>query len=135
MSNFIDDLEHVWKVTGMKSSEIGDKSGVIVQTYWTKTSTDINGKSGTFKGATPFTLKEDSEFIPLSLLTEETVVEWIKASIPAHLELHMAEIIARQIDAQYVPSVVDIELPWNVVEEVEPVEEQHVEPVSNPDNK
>lgn len=107
-------ITYTWKVTGLKTKDIENKPSSVVQTYWTKTGTDENGNTGTFSGATPFTVDptdESGPFIPFSELTEENVLDWIKTIVVDHYEEHVNEQIAKQIDASINP-VIEATMPW-----------------------
>jgi len=51
-------LTYTWAVTSLKkTTDVAlDIDNVVVQTTWTCTGTDEDGDSGTFNGATPFSL-------------------------------------------------------------------------------
>ena len=73
-----------------------------------------NDNTGEFSGATPFSVDSmpDGEvFIPFSELTEETVLEWIKAVVVGTYEEHVNKQIQKQIDEKHNP-VVEASLPW-----------------------
>lgn len=92
-------LTYTWKVKNIKTATEQGREGVIVQTYWEKTGTDADGNSGTFIGATPFSAANtpDEEFVNLENLTEETVLNWIKAVVVDQYEQHVNTQIARKI--------------------------------------
>ena len=50
-------ITYTWEVTSLKVKDVSDtKANAVVQTYWKKIGTDENGNTGTFSGATPFTV-------------------------------------------------------------------------------
>lgn len=107
-------ITYTWKVTSAKTKTEGSNQNAIVQTYWTKTGTDENGNTGTFSGATPFTtvgMPEGYTFIPFDQLTEEMVLEWIKAVVVGGYEEHVNAQIQKQIDDKLTP-VTEATLPW-----------------------
>jgi hypothetical protein len=107
-------ITYTWKVTSAKTKTEGLNQNAIVQTYWTKTGTDENGNTGTFSGATPFTtvgMPEGYTFIPFDQLTEEMVLEWIKAVVIGGYEEHVNAQIQKQIDDKLTP-VTEATLPW-----------------------
>lgn len=109
-------VEYTWKVTGLKTQTVNDTPNVIVQTYWKKIGIE-NGFTGDFPGATPFsadTMPVGTSFIPFEDLTEEIVLEWIKATVVGSYEEHVNEQIAKQILAAANP-VVEASLPWTSV--------------------
>jgi hypothetical protein len=107
-------ITYTWKVTSAKTKPEGSNQNAVVQTYWTKTGTDENGNTGTFSGATPFTtvgMPEGYTFIPFDQLTEEMVLEWIKAVVVGGYEEHVNAQIQKQIDDKLTP-VTEATLPW-----------------------
>lgn len=106
-------ITYTWKVTSVKTKTEGDNVDAVVQTYWTKTGTDEDGNTGVFSGATPFTSVNvpEGEFVAFEDLTEEVVLNWIKAVVVDSYEQHVNEQIAKQIDAKKNP-VEEKSLPW-----------------------
>jgi hypothetical protein len=109
-------LTYTWKVTGIKTRDEVNAEGetlqnAVVQTYWQKIGTDAEGNEGTFSGATPFTAKDvpSGEFVPLTELTEETVIGWIQAVVVGGYEEHVNGMIQKQIDDK---TITDVKLPW-----------------------
>jgi len=105
---------YTWKVTSVKTKTEGSNQNAVVQTYWTKTGTDEDGHTGTFSGATPFTtvgMPEGYTFVPFDQLTEEMVLDWIKAVVVGGYEEHVNAQIQKQIDEKHNP-VVEAALPW-----------------------
>ena len=104
-------MEYTWKVTGMKIATVNETEGVVVQTYWTKTGKDENGNEGVFSGATPFKdgNPTDPNFVPFNQLTEEIVLNWIKAVVVGDYEQHVNDQIQKQISRA---TVTEATLPW-----------------------
>lgn len=113
-------VTYTWKVTGIKTKDEGNNVGAIVQTYWKKIGTDENGNTGEFSGATPFTSVNvpEGEFVPLSELTEDTVIEWIKSQVTGAYETHVNEQIAKQLGSIAEPQ--EVPMPWAPDESVTP---------------
>jgi len=113
-------MEYTWKITNIKTADTADVADAIVQTYWTKTGTDENGNEGTFTGATPFALAtvNPDTFVPLSSLTEETVLSWIQGVVVNDYEEHVNGQIQKQIDLKIVK---EVKMPWAPEEIVEPI--------------
>jgi hypothetical protein len=106
-------ITYTWKVTGLKTSSVQGTDNVIVQTYWEKIGKE-NGVEGKFSGATPFdpaAMPAGTTFTPFERLTEDTVLEWIKAVVVGNYEEHVNGEILRQINEKRNP-VVDATLPW-----------------------
>jgi hypothetical protein len=104
-------MTYTWKVTGVKAMDLPGEPDAIIQTYWTKTGTDSEGKTGTFTGATPFSpeLIDHDSFIPFEELTEETVLGWIKEIVVGSYEEHVNAQIQKEIDKT---KIKDQKLPW-----------------------
>ena len=68
-------ITYTWKVTSIKTTDVGDINDFVVQTHWKKIGTDDDGNVGEFVGATPFdtsTMDSDS-IVPYDQLTEDIV--------------------------------------------------------------
>lgn len=108
-------ITYTWEVSSLKVKDVSDtRPNAVVQTYWKKIGTDENGNSGTFSGATPFTLDPNDDsgpFIAFEDLTEEDVLTWIKSVVVGGYEVHVNEKIQEQIDQKIIP-VSEKTLPW-----------------------
>lgn len=107
-------ITYTWKITGLKTQNVGDKPNAVVQTYWQKIGTDEDGNEGTFSGATPFTVDptdESGPFIPFEDLTEENVLDWIKTVVVGNYEEHVNGKITEQIELKVNP-INENRLPW-----------------------
>jgi hypothetical protein len=108
------EITYTWKITSLKVKNESEHSDAVVQVYWEKKGTDLDGDFGIFTGATPFTSDNVpvGEFIPVDQLTEEVVLDWVKDIVVDGYESHVNDDILRQI--QYMKNPIrDIELPWN----------------------
>ena len=116
-------INYTWKITSLKKSNTNDLENVIIGTRWECTGTDSDGVSGTFNGATPFSLNSvnPENFVEYSSLTEEMVLDWIKntvsGSAPTNYWPHISERIQKAIEATkgVVQDVNEIDLPWSPV--------------------
>lgn len=116
-----------WSVTGIKTrdqvnSEGATLANAVVQTYWKVVGTDANGNTGEFAGATPFSAENvpAGSFVALEALTEEIVLNWIKAVVVGDYLDHVTGRIQKQIDDAVVQEPI---LPWASPEPEEPAEE------------
>lgn len=89
-------------------------SEVVTRAHFEFKGIDESGASGSFMGVCPIPSPDTNNFTPLSLLTEEQVIEWIKVAHPTD---HMKERIQIQINQQNNPTRVEILLPWSPVTE------------------
>lgn len=106
-------ITYTWAVTGLKVRNAPNVNDVVVQTYWTKTGTDDAGDSGTFNGATPFSMADidPSQFVPFDQLTEADVLGWIQPLVTGSYEEHVNAEIQKQINLQKDPET-EPPLPW-----------------------
>lgn len=113
-------LTYTYKITSLKVKDETVNGQVnkdaVVQTYWKCTGTDEEGNSGVFDGATPFTtttMPEDYDFVAFENLTEDVVIEWIKAVVEKNTgyQQHIAEVIQEKINQTANP-IKDANLPW-----------------------
>jgi hypothetical protein len=107
-------MEYTWKLKSLKKTNSGSLQNVVVQTYWELTGTDEDGNSGTFNGATPFSVPTGESFTAYEDLTEEMVLGWIKDQVVGGYKDHVEQKIQQQIDQNknVVQEVKDEELPW-----------------------
>ena len=110
-------LTYTWALKSLKKADIGDLTGVVVQTHWTCTGTDEDGHDGTFHGATPFKPEEVDpvNFTSYENLTEAQVLGWIQGVVVGTYKDHVDEQIQKQILAKKVPieEVADGSFPWS----------------------
>lgn len=109
-------LTYTWAITGMKTNQ----NEAVVQTYWKKVGTDADGNVGTFSGATPFKIAEGQDLVPLDLLTETQVLDWIKSVVMGDYETHVDGQIQKDLERNK-NVVKDIKLPWAPAETAAPV--------------
>jgi len=116
-------INYTWKITALKKSNSGDLENVIIGTRWECIGTDSDGTTGTFVGATPFSVNSvnPESFVDYSSLTEDTVLGWIKNHVsgsgPTNYWPHISERIEKAIEASkgVVQDVNEIDLPWSSV--------------------
>ena len=112
-------LTSTWVLTSLKKTTdvaLGIDN-VVVQTTWTCTGTDEDGDSGTFSGATPFSLTtvDPDTFVPYEDLTEADVLGWIQAVVVGTYQEHVDAQIMKQI-ALIKDPVVEVnegQFPWD----------------------
>jgi hypothetical protein len=109
-------ITYTWKIKSLKKTNGTGLNDVIVGTQWELKGTDEDGDSGVFNGATPFEMsKIDPEnFVSYENLTEEMVLDWIKAVVVDHYWDHVEMQILRQIALLKNPEVEvnSAGLPW-----------------------
>jgi hypothetical protein len=114
-------LTYEWKLIGLKKQNTEELSDVIVGTQWTLTGTDTDGNTGTFNGATPFTIQDlnGDGFIDYRDLTEELVLDWVKnivsGSTSSNYMNHINQQIQKQIDDVKFATITvsSSDLPWS----------------------
>jgi hypothetical protein len=126
-------LTYAWKLTGLKKANSETTKDVIIGTRWELTGTDADGNSGTFSGATPFSMAnvEMHNFVPYENLDQDTVIGWIQAEVVGGYKDHVEQKILAQIEAvkNEIKDVQAAEFPWAepVVEPEAPVTTEAVE--------
>ena len=89
---------------------LGDLQNVVTRVRYNYVGVDENGIEGTFAGATPMPVPEDTEnYIPFDQLQPENVVAWLEAVSD---KVHMQERITKQIEAQINPKYEPVPSPW-----------------------
>jgi len=108
-------ITYTWKVTSVKKGNVDSLSDVVLNVRWEKKGVDGDGNEGKFQGATPFAAPHESSFVPYNELTEEIVLNWVKAVVVDSYEEHVNGQIQKQIDALKNPvtEVSDNDLPWS----------------------
>jgi hypothetical protein len=120
-------LTYEWKLTGLKKANSETTKDVIIGTRWELTGTDADGNSGTFSGATPFSMAnvEMHNFVPYENLDQDTVIGWIQAEVVGGYKDHVEQKILAQIEAvkSEIKDVQATDFPWAepVVEPEAPV--------------
>ncbi len=112
-------ITYTWEITSLKTRDEGENLNAVIQTYWRKIGTDEHGHTAAFDGATPFTSvpatldesesAEPKSFVPFTELTEEMVLDWIKAVVVGDYEEHVNSKIQEKIDSQHISQP---GLPW-----------------------
>jgi hypothetical protein len=89
---------------------LGDLTDVVTRVRYNYVGINEEGIEGTFAGATPMPLPEDTEnYIPFAQLQPENVVSWLEATADV---THMQERIAKQIEAKINPKYEPVPSPW-----------------------
>ena len=105
-------ITYSWKITALKKApSLDGLSNVITHVRFDYTGTDTDsGESHTFHGACPVGAPDPDNFSDITTLTEEQVIEWVKANHPVH---HPNEVIEKAIAEKLVPKNEDVtELDW-----------------------
>jgi len=120
------ELTYTWQINRLKkqNSPSLQLNDIVIQTYWEYTGTNEDGLTGTFHGATPFSLDQvdPDNFTTYENLTKEQIIGWIQNTIDsnlsykAHIDAHINEQIQRKIDAN-TNNVTDVNsdnFPWSM---------------------
>lgn len=114
-------INYTWAIKSLSKTSGNGLDDVIVGTRWEVTGTDdSDNTSGTFIGATPFTLNSvnPESFVEYSSLTEETVLGWIKHHVSSSTTTgywdHISERIQKTINDKrgVIKNVDEFDLPW-----------------------
>ncbi len=115
-------INYTWTIKSLSKTTSNDLEDVIIGTRWECTGTDdSDGVSGTFAGATPFSLNsvDPENFVEYSSLTQEQVIGWIKntvsGSTPTNYWPHISERIQKAINDKrgVIRNVDETDLPWS----------------------
>jgi hypothetical protein len=104
---------NTWAVTQMDAyPERDGKTDVVFTVHWTLTGSEA-GFVGTAYGTQGVMVDPDAPFTPYANLTQEQVIDWVKAGMGAERVAELEAGVANQINEQIVPSVVTPPLPWS----------------------
>lgn len=105
-------IEYTWNITAMDSyPEYQGEPDVVFTTHWTVSGTD-GTYAGSAYGTQPVTLSDTEPFIPYNQITLEQAIAWTQESMGAEQVATLEANIAKQIEDQANPPVVQLPLPW-----------------------
>lgn len=113
-------INYTWQIKALSKTNGNDLNDVIIGTRWECTGTDTaDGISGTFVGATPFSINsvDPESFVEYSQLDEQTVLSWVKNTVSSSAGGywdHISERINKAIEQKRgsVRNVDEFDLPW-----------------------
>lgn len=98
-------MVYEWKVVKLGTKNQVNSSGdtlenAVIEVKWKKTGTDLSGNEATYLGRTTLSAVDTSadSFVSLDSLTEETVINWVKATIDEPHEQIINQKIQQKID-------------------------------------
>jgi len=104
---------NTWAVVQMDAyPERDGKTDVVFTVHWTLTGSEA-GFVGTAYGSAGVTVDPNAPFTPYADLTQEQVIDWVKAAMNAERVAALEASVANQINEQIVPSAVTPPLPWS----------------------
>jgi hypothetical protein len=107
-------ITNTWAVAQMDAyPERDGKTNVVFTVHWTLTGSEA-GFVGTAYGTQGVKVDLDAPFTLYADLTQEQVIDWVKAGMGAERVAALEASVANQINEQIVPSVVAPPLPWGV---------------------
>jgi hypothetical protein len=114
-------MEYIWKIKSLIKQNTNDLDNIIIGTRWEVSTTNEDGITGEFQGATPFDLStvDLNNFTPFEELTETQVLGWIKSQVSGSSNTSYWEHISSRINKQIQEKVhvkIDVnetELPWS----------------------
>lgn len=71
-------MNYTWDITNKKKIDQGNFKNVIVQVYWSKIGTDVDGRSGSFNGCCSFELDEERGFVEYEDVDNHMIYSWIE---------------------------------------------------------
>lgn len=93
-------ITYTWEVVSIQRGYKKDSTYTIFRIHWTCTGTDEVGHTGIFFGNTEFVTPHPVATIPYEELTNEIVIEWVKAKVSMSYKQIMEKKIEEQIIAQ-----------------------------------
>jgi len=105
-------ITNTWAVVHMDAyPERDSKTNVVFTVHWMLTGSEA-GFVGTAYGSQGVTFDPDAPFTSYGDLTQEQVIDWVKAAMGAEHVATLEANVANQINEQIAPSVVAPPLPW-----------------------
>lgn len=80
-------MTYTWKIDMIHSASRGEITDYVTEIHWSKTGVDENGITGRWPGMTRFTFedaqtaKTSGVFTPLSELSEQQVIDWVRSTL------------------------------------------------------
>lgn len=105
-------ITNTWAIVGMECyPEYDGETDVVFNAHWTLTATD-GTYQGYVYGAQRVTIDSSVPFTPYPDLTQEQVVGWVQDAMGAEQVAALEANVAKQIEDQIDPPVVNPPLPW-----------------------
>jgi hypothetical protein len=106
---------YTWTITDLFTKTIDGKEGYVVNAVYDVLGTDGTHSASLEAGNVQFSTEDVGEFIPYQELTEEKVLEWVKATLTENVVASIEASIQGQIDSQINPPQVSVNnpLPWS----------------------
>jgi hypothetical protein len=102
-------ITYTWKITSLlMAPSLDGLTDVVTRVKFDYTGTE-DEYTATFNGVVPVGTPSPDNFTPLADLTEDEVIEWVKANHPTE---HMDSVIEKSIANQKTPKDVPAPLPW-----------------------
>lgn len=107
-------VTNTWAIKALDCKpDVDGLSDYVVTAHWTLSATD-DTYTGSVYGTASFEVDPDKpDYTPYSELTEELVIEWVKASLGAEQVASYEFNVLKQIENQINPPIITPELPWN----------------------
>ena len=100
-------ITYTWKITGLKAKE-RDGLEDCVTNVGIEVTAEENGNIADFSTEMILENPDSDNFTPFNELTEEVVIDWMKAI----LEDHVQEILSTKLAAASNPTLIKTALPW-----------------------
>lgn len=104
-------IKYEWEIRNLRTGTIDKNEKVVTKVIWRKTGTNEKGFSSYIENTTEIKYDPKAGFDPYSYLTEDKVLEWVKAAITPEEEEKDNEQIEKQIKNKMIETV-DTPLPW-----------------------
>jgi hypothetical protein len=97
-------MEYTWKIIKYSTRDEVNADGVtlsdsVVLVDWKKTGTALNGVSSRYLGTTEISAANTTaaDFVPLTDITEDNLIEWVKDALSDEDEYLINETLAKKI--------------------------------------
>ena len=114
-------MKYTWKVVNTTIKDSNSLSKIVINCSWYKQGEDDNGNVARCYGTTRFESSQIDElsFIPFEELTEETVLNWVLASVSEAYDESLNNCIMTELQRTIYPEVT-VMPPWEVSSIPEP---------------
>ena len=105
-------VDYQWNVVQMDAYPLRDElENVVFTVHWTLVGTE-GDYTGSVYGSQSVNSDDIVEFTPYEDLTKEQVISWVKDAMGEEVVAAHEDNVARQIEEQKAPKVVNPPLPW-----------------------
>ena len=99
-------ITYTWKVDMIHLTSAAGITDAVAEVHWSKTGVNENGVKGRYPGVSKYTTQhaqaaiDAGSFIPFNQLTEEKVLDWVRATLSDENEAFIDSRISAEIQSQ-----------------------------------